>query len=373
VIATRGPRGWSESALGLPRSGLELDGLAVEPDGGVAALIRARDGSWLALWDRGRLTTLRRDSLRALFGPAGLALDRASRPVVAYALWFPSRKTYLRLARVDGRGHLTVHRITRGGFPSTPVFAAATPVVLPSGAIHVVETYLPAAVEWLPARDWRWGQMLHSSALGVPVGAVAAGANGSAVFAAWTEAFPTLGPPTIVVAAHGRRAKSWVALEDAVLAGLAVTPRGPELAANRCVPAAAFGLEGNGVCGGLVVDAGVDGLVAGFAVGADGAHDLLLDTGTELDWYRAPGPLIHVSLQLASGRLTGRVDGASGGSVQVYRERPGQRALVATAALATDGSFTASDPTASLVVAAYRAVYLDAATGIPYAALAGPG
>jgi hypothetical protein len=261
-------------------------------------------------------------------------------------------------------------RITRKGFPPSATLPSAAPVLLPSGAIRVVETYAPAAIEWRPIPgDWV-GRFLHSSALGVPVGTISTAVSGSVVYAAWTEAYPTLGPPAVVVASHGTHTASGVAVEDAVLAGLAVTTQGPEVAANRCVPAVAFGLTGDGVCGGLVGAAGLDGIVAGFAVAEDGSHELLLDSATGLDWFQSPGPLgVRVTL---NRDLTGRVDGASGGAVQLYRERPGQRTLLGSFPLAADGSFTAGDPTASPVVAAYRAVYVDAATGIPYAALIGP-
>ena len=67
------------------------------------------------------------------------------------------------------------------------------------------------------------------------------------------------------------------------------------------------------------------------------------------------------------------IDGALeviGGAVLVYRERPGApRTLLGSFPLAADGSFTASDPTASPVASAYRAVY--SADGTPYAALVG--
>lgn len=378
-IATRTVVGaWPSASLTLPSADVELDGLVVDGTGRATVLVRERSGVWLALVSRGMggswsRHTILPDTKDGRIGPAGLALDRQGRPVAAYALWLPSRKTFLRLVRGDAKGRFVTSRVTRGGFPATATLPAAAPVVLPSGRIRVVETYLPAAIEWRPIPgDWL-GQFLHSTALGVPVGAVAAAVSRSVVFAAWTEAYPTLGPPAVVVASHGTHAKSWLAIEDAVLAGLAVTPRGPELAANRCIPAAAFGVEGNGVCGGLVVDASVDGLVAGFAVGAGGAHDLLLDTGSELDWYRSPGrPSVHVTMRLDAGTLRGRVDGGSGGTVQVYRERPGERSPVATVELAPDGSFAATDPTATPVAAAYRAVYVDPATGIPYAALVPP-
>ena len=381
-IARRYAAGWSAASVDLPADDVEIDGLVVDSLGLSTVLLRERSGAWLALAGPGptpraswRWKTIFPDSKHDVIAPSGLALDKAGNPVVAYALWLTSRKTYLRLVRTDFYfARLVTTRITRGGFPSTATLPGAAPVVLPNGKIRVVETYLPAAIEWrsIPG-DWL-GQFLHSSALGVPVGIVAAGVSGSVVFAAWTEAYPTLGPPAVVVASHGTHAKSWVALEDAVLAALAVTPRGPELAANRCVPALAFGLEGNGICGGLVGASELDGVVAGFAVGSDGAHDVLLDDAAGLSWYRSPTSLgVQVTLSAAhSGdavQLSGRVAGAGGGAVLVYRERPDeQRALVASVQLGVDGSFQASDTPPALPVA-YRAVYVDAATGLPYAAL----
>jgi hypothetical protein len=63
--------------------------------------------------------------------------------------------------------------------------------------------------------------------------------------------------------------------------------------------------------------------------------------------------------------------------VQVYRETPNfGRALVASVPLAADGSFAVADAPPSSPVF-YRAVYVDPATGVPYAALlrtpVGPG
>ena len=202
-------------------------------------LLRSRDGRWLGLArsvasGRWRWQTIRPDGPRDLIGPAGLALERNGRPVVAYALWHASHRTVLRLVRTDARGAFRTRAVTRKGFPETPTPAGAAPVVLPNGQIRVVETFTPAAIEWRPIPgDWI-GQFLHSSALGFPTGTVATAVAGSTVYAAWTEAFPTLGPPAVVLASHGSHAQGAVAMENAVLAALVLTPAGPELAANRC-------------------------------------------------------------------------------------------------------------------------------------------
>lgn len=365
AVATRRATGWdARSPFVLPARDVEIDGIVVSAGGLPTVLLRGRDGGWLGVarsvssgeW---RWHTIRPDGRRDLIGPAGLALDLRGRPVVAYALWHPSHKTVLRLVRTDARGALRTQAVTKKGFPETPSVAGAAPVVMPNGQIRVVETFAPAAIEWRPIPgDWI-GQFLHSSALGFPTGAVATAVAGSTVYAAWTEAFPTLGPPAVVLATHGSTAQGAVALENAVLAALALTPSGPELAANRC-----FGES----CLGLVGDVGLDGLVAGYAVERGGARELLLATTDGLDWLRAPLPL-SVRVSLAKD-LTGRVDGASSGAVALYREAAdGSRTFVGSFAVAGDGSFAAADPAAATPPAGYRAIWVDPTTSIPYCAV----
>src|SRR5438876_714144 len=153
-IAERSDSGaWSAASVDLPSKDVEIDGLVVDRLGFPTLLLRERSGAWLALAGLGpggswRWKTIFPDSKHDLIGPSGLALDRSGDPVVAYALWLPSRKTYLRLVRTDASFRRLVRtRITRGGFPSTATLPGAAPVVLPSGKIRVVETYLPAAIE----------------------------------------------------------------------------------------------------------------------------------------------------------------------------------------------------------------------------------
>jgi hypothetical protein len=78
-----------------------------------------------------------------------------------------------------------------------------------------------------------------------------------------------------------------------------------------------------------------------------------------------------VSLSVdAAGRATGRIDGATAGTVEIFREAPDTgRQLAATASIAADGSFAAQVPASPTL---YRAVYRDPASGIPYAALLRP-
>ena len=369
TLAARGSGGWEAySPFVLPGRDVEIDGLTVSPAGLRTVLLRDRGGRWLGIARQAsagawRWKTIRPDGKRDLIGPGGLALDLRGRPVVAYALWHPSHATALRVMRLNDRGVFTTQGVTRKGFPATSTLAAAAPVVMPNGQIRVVETYQPAAIEWRPIPgDWI-GQFLHGSALGVPTGAVAAGVVGNTVYAAWTEAYPTLGQPGVVLASHASTTQSSLAIENAVLAALALTPAGPELAANRCLTEFS--------CLGLIGASGLDGLVAGYAAEAGGARETLLATDAGLDWFRSPTrPSVQVTL---NANLTGTVQGAASGSVTLYRETAGARVLVGTFPLAADGSFTASDPGASKPPAAYRAVWTDPATGIPYCAVFATG
>jgi hypothetical protein len=370
TLATRGIEGWdSFSPFVLPGRNVELDGLTVSARGLETVLLRDRTGRWLGIarevaagsW---RWKTVKPDGKRDLIGPSGLVLDHDGRPVIAYALWHPSQKTALRVMRLTAAGVFRTQGVTRKGFPPTPTLAAAAPVVMPNGQIRVVETYQPAAIEWRPIPgDWI-GQFLHGSALGIPTGTVAAGVLGRTVYAAWTEAYPTLGPPGVVLASHGSTAQSALVIEDAVLAALTFAPTGPELAANRCV------VESS--CLGLVGNSGLDGIVAGYAAEPDGARQLLLATDAGLDWFRSPAALsTQVTLNT---NLTGSVQGATAGSLTLYREASdGTRIVVGTFPVGANGAFTASDANAANPPAAYRAVWTDPSTGIPYCAVLATG
>ena len=70
--------------------------------------------------------------------------------------------------------------------------------------------------------------------------------------------------------------------------------------------------------------------------------------------------------------LRGRVEGATAGTVALYEEVAGRpRRLVGEYAVDAQGLFDASAP-APAVGAAYRIVYLDPTTGVPYARLVRP-
>jgi hypothetical protein len=114
----------------------------------------------------------------------------------------------------------------------------------------------------------------------------------------------------------------------------------------------------------------LDGRLEGYAAAPGGKRQLLLSTASGLEWFEAPArPSIRVSVTAdATGLVQGRVDGGAGGIVQIFRETAAGRTGVGTVELAADGSFRLQDapPTSPTL---YRAVYVDAATNIPYASL----
>jgi hypothetical protein len=114
----------------------------------------------------------------------------------------------------------------------------------------------------------------------------------------------------------------------------------------------------------------LDGRLDGYVRSPDGGRQLLLSTPSGLEWFDSPTrPAVRVSITAdATGLVQGRVDGASGGGVQIYRETEAERVHVGTGELAPDGTYSFQDaaPTSPTL---YRAVYVDAATPIPFAAL----
>jgi hypothetical protein len=360
----------------LPGAGVLLEGIAVEPSGTVDVLAGDARGRWLALVDATGVHVLARPAKSATLGVAGLTLDSAGRPVVAYAsLVAAKRHTFLRLVRRTAAGRYVAAGITKLGFPITNGVPSAAPVLMPDGSIRVVETYPSAAIEWSPlAHDWQ-GQFLFIDGLhlGAPAGPVNAVAAAGGVYSAWTELYPSYGVSDVLLVLHLDGEHESVLHRHAFLVALAVGPAGPELAANdytelgTSLDYAALVLDASGSALEL------DGRIAGYAVDAGGGRQLLLAGTSGLQWFRAPVlPTLRVSLtgSTSAGQiaLSGQVAGATGGSVALYREQPGVRTLVATVPLGADGSFAASDAAPSAPTT-YRAVYVDAPTGLPIASL----
>jgi hypothetical protein len=373
VVTTRTQSGWVPSRVSLPVPASEADvvTVAVGHDGRPAVLVEdlvrrtlvvawRRPARWLVV----RAAHL---STRVQLGIGGLALARSGQPVVAYAFRRPSKKTYLRLVRIDTRGRVTTVGITRLGFPDSALPPSAVPHVTRSGAVRVVEAYTSAVIDWFPTgRTWT-GQFLFESARGTPLGRILTAPVGGTTAVAWTQDYPEFGETHVVLQEGRPTGDVRILLTHATLAALTVANGAPEVAADDWVDA-----DGSTVYAGMLafLDAPpveLDGYVAGYAA-VGPTRQLLLATDRGLEWFSAPRPSIHVSFAVnGTGTATGRVDGATGGSVQIFREAPDTgRLLVATASVSADGSFTAQVPASPTL---YRAVYRDPGTGIPYAAL----
>jgi hypothetical protein len=310
---------------------------------------------------------------------------RRGLPTIAYTRWQRStRRSVLKLARIDRHGRLRSTRITQDGFPTSYVPPSAVPVRV-HGEIHVIQSFgidgAVGTIEWHPQKRKWTGQFIDAGIGDFPVGPLFGAVGGAGtVYAAWSEAFLGLGELPVTLAVHGRSIDSDFVLDRALTTGLDVARSGPEVAANEWVSADELGLSGPDVVwAGVIVahgrSVGLDGLIEGLSSAPHGAHDLLLANPDGLSWYRSRrARSVRMSIDATeqldgSVVVTGRARGASAGTVTLYRERPGTpRELVATAPLAGDGSFMLLDrPTIGPFL--YRAVYVDGSTGVPYSAL----
>jgi hypothetical protein len=253
-----------------------------------------------------------------------------------------------------------------------------------NGSVHVVQTYgisnTVGAIEWIPTRSSWTGQFIYGGIGDFPVGPMFAARGRATLYAAWTQAFLSWDEFPVAVAVHGRAIDAEFVLDRALTTGLALMPRGPVVAANEWVSAAQLGLPGEAVTwaatitgrGGTELDGWIDGVAA---VPGTSSEDVLLARSDVLSWFRrsASSP-VRVTLEAESRNdgsvvLTGRVRGVRGGTVTLYRERPGRpREAAGTAKLGAGGAFSLVD-TPHLRPLVYRAVYTDAVTGIPYARL----
>src|SRR5690348_7771272 len=370
VVGRRTAEGWRFARAGqVPGTRPVLAGLAVDKRGRTSLLAEASNGSWLALASSGRkLRVVARPRKGASFGPAGLTLDARDRPALAYALRLTSAKTYLRLVTTDAHGRLHTRGITKGGFPASAFVPGAAPVLV-RRRLHVVEAYTDAAIDWGPKAGGGWeGQFLFASRDGTPAGRVAATASSSGLWSAWTEmTAETLG---VLLNLSAETQSTATALEHGILVSLLVDH------GNAQVGAYDWALLGDTpVYAGVLADtngpfAELDGRLDGYVRTRDGRYQVLLSTPSGLEWFESPTrPSISVSIAAdASGLVQGHVEGASAGAVQVYRETATGRTAVGVAELAGDGTFTFQD-TAPTSPTLYRAVYVNAATSMPFAAL----
>lgn len=381
VLATRGADGtWADETVpGLPGPRLLVVGLAAGPTGSTTVLAEDPAAHWLALAEqRGGVWSVRTVATAptgGLLGFGGLALDPAGRPLVAYVVELKTRKTWLRLVHEDAKGRLVGERVTRAGFPSSDVLPAAAPVVMPGGAVRIVEAYDAATIEWSRTKnhkDWT-GQFVYGTALGSPAGVVRAAAGSDGVWSAWTELFPSFDESQLLVTLHHRGETTTILSHHAFLVSLALPTSGPEVAGDDYVDLAGA----RTVFAGIVTDTHggsieLAGDLKGYAVDAAGGRQYLLLQPDGLDWYRAAAPpairvALSAAVQGAAFALSGSVQGASG-TVELWRETQAGAELVTTLPLAPDGTFSFVDtpPVRPLV---YRAVFVDPASGLPLASL----
>lgn len=380
VLATRAADGtWAEQTLPGQTGALALVGLELAPNG-ADVLLEANDGSRLTLAEQRpagwRIRTVATGPRSGSLGFGGLALSPGGRPYVAYAYLLKTQKSYLRLVHEDASGRLIGEAVTRKGFPSSTELPTVTPVVLPNGAVRIVEAFSGATIEWSRTKnhkDWI-GQFLYTNSLAMPGGIIRAFADpAGGTWSAWTELFPDYGESELVLARNLDGQQTSVLDNHAFLVALANTSTGPEAAADDYVD-----LEGaRTVFAGLVLGANgssleLDGNLEGYAIDPTGARNYLLLDGAGVEWFRSPTPpTAHVTLAAAADGaafdLSGSVSGATGGSVEIWRETQAGSELAATVPLAADGTYTFADtpPVRPLV---YRVVYRDA-NGLPVSSL----
>jgi hypothetical protein len=381
VFSTREADGsWQEQPVPATLAAPALVGLQLGPAGAVL-LLEASNGSRLVLAEQGptgwRVRTVASSPRNGGLGFGGLAIGHDGRPLIAYAYLLKTQKSYLRLVHEDASGRLVGEAVTRKGFPPSVDLPTVTPIVMPSGAVRIVEAYSGAAIEWSRTRnhkDWV-GQFLYANSLGEPAGVLQALADpAGGTWSAWTELFPSFGESDLVLTQNLSGQHTTVLSQHAFLVALASGPAGPEVAGDDYVDLAGL----RTVYAGIVLDAQggtveLDGNLEGYAIDPAGARDYLLVGAGGVEWFRSPAaPAATVALSAAvSGAsfvLSGSVSGATpGGSVEIWRETEVGSELLTTLPLAADGSFSLTD-TPAVRPLTYRAVYRDA-DGLPLAAL----
>jgi len=307
-----------------------------------------------------------------IFGAPGLTLDRRGLPAVAYTLWRAPSDTYLRLVTIGRGGRLVSTPITRNGFPASLGPPAAAPVLV-GRRLHVVQGYGGTVVDWGPTgRTWE-GQFLFATRSGAVSGPVGGHFARGTLHAALTLDVPQAGELNVVHLTSRTTQQSAVVFRHARFVSLTVPRTGPEVAAYDFAQ-----LSSGIVYAGLVatpgLDVEIDGRIDGYAAIAEGSRYILLNHSPGLEFYAVPA-LLPVAVKLEARQepdgttsLTGTVAGQGRGEVVLYREAPGQRTLIGRVPLSADGAFALVDP-APQQDTAYRAVYHETTTGLPYAAL----
>lgn len=369
LVATRDVAWSSTGVARLPDDSGRV--VAVRPG---FVLVESRRGLWLRALVRGerRWRTLRiADAPKdGALGPAGLAFSRRGRPTIAYSIRSAGDATELWVVQVAPSRRLGRTRVTRRGFPPSRVPPAAAPVVMPDGTIRVVQTFSQRganAIFWRREGDRWWGRVLHAGVLGTSGLPVFTAMLDDDLYLAWTVVYPTQRELHVLLTTRTDRSRSIVVHRNAFAAGVALGPNGAEVAANENVA---------GLDAGLVFfpqlqtfapspPVELDGRIVAYTRDSAGGGQVLLARNDGLEWFRSPElPSVRI---LLDGPLSGRIDGAAGGVVRVYRERPGAaRELVVETPVLADGRFEAIDPF-PVPGTYYRFVY---ERELPYAFLA---
>jgi hypothetical protein len=380
VFAARAADGsWAEQNVPAAAGQQALVGLELAPAGAVL-LVEATDGSRLSLAEQRpvgwQVRTIATAPQKGALGFGGLALGRDGLPLVAYASLLQTRKTFLRLVHEDASGRLIGEAVTRKGFPPSSELPTVTPVVLPSGAVRIVEAYSGAAIEWSRTKnrkDWA-GQFLYANALAMPAGVARAVADpAGGVWSSWTALFPSYDESQVVLSQSFHGQHTTILSRHAFLVAIALPSTGPEVAADDYVD-----LEGaRTVYAGLVLDTQgqaveLAGDLEGYAVDPSGSRHYLVLDAAGVEWYRSPTPPaatveLSASVSAAAFSLSGRVTGASGGAVEIWRETQTGAELLTTLPLGADGTFAFTDTPPQRPLT-YRAIYRDA-NGLPLSSL----
>ncbi|HJV29313.1 MAG TPA: hypothetical protein VJ645_02245 [Gaiellaceae bacterium] len=364
ILATR-DGSWRPSPIAvLPTTDGRVAGISEN-----AVLVEARR-TWIRLvvrsGNRWRVLVVANAPKRTLLGASGLTLDASGRPAAAYALQEANDDTSLHLVRLAPNGRLERTRITKKGFPTSVAPPAAAPVLWPDATIRVVESFSQRganAILWRREGKRWWGRVLHASALGAAPLPLYAAAAADGVYVAWTIPYLSFGENHLVLSSRIDRSTSLVLHPNAFAAALVLGPSGPEVAANEPVQ----GLIAGFVAGAAQTE--LDGRIIGYAATPIGGRQLLLARPEGLEWFELPAvPMVRVTVDVT---LRGRVEGASSGSVSLYEEQAGQpRRLLGEFPLDEQGLFDAAVPLTPGF--SYRVVYVDPATGVPYARLVRP-
>jgi hypothetical protein len=331
-----------------------------------SALVEARGGAWLRYYERRGGARWRSVSIsdapkEGQLGPAGMTLNKNGRPVISYSLRRRGDRTELWLAQVGRNLKVVRTRITRRGFPASSLPPSSAPVLMPDGRIRVVQTFTQRganAIFWRREGARWWGRVLYASALGASAFPLATAMAGDDLYLAWTIAYPTQRELHVLLTSRTTRSTSIVVHRNAISIGLVHGPNGAEVAANEGVAGLTAGL----ILFPSILNSSVqasppvefDGRIVAYARNEQGWHLLIARNG-RLEWFQS-AEVPHVRIFQESG-LSGRVEGAAGGVVRIYRERAGEaRTLVAEAQVGPDGRFTATDAT-PVSGTRYRFVY----------------